>query len=44
MRSVTYSMPPWTATLSGPDGSFDWMPPDEEVFNPATDEVRQGRS
>lgn len=41
MRSVTYSM---TVSLDGyvvgPDGSFDWMPPDEEVFNLATDEVR----
>jgi len=42
MRSVTYSM---TMSLDGyivgPDGSFDWMAPDEEVFNLATDEVRE---
>ena len=41
MRSVTYSM---TVSLDGyvvgPDGRFDWMPPDEEVFRLATDEVR----
>ncbi|HVV11966.1 dihydrofolate reductase family protein [Amycolatopsis sp.] len=41
MRSVTYSM---TVSLDGyvvgPDGSFDWTPPDEEVFGLATDEVR----
>jgi dihydrofolate reductase len=41
MRTVTYSM---TVSLdgyiAGPDGAFDWMPPDEEVFNLATDEVR----
>ena len=42
MRSVTYSM---AVSLDGyvvaPDGSFDWMVPDEEVFNLATDEVRK---
>jgi len=42
MRSVTYSM---TMSLDGfivgPDGGFDWMPPDEEVFRLATDEVRE---
>lgn len=41
MRNVTYSM---TMSLDGyivgPDGSFNWMPPDEEVFRLATDEVR----
>jgi len=41
MRNVTYSM---TMTLDGyivgPDGAFDWMLPDEEVFTLATDEVR----
>ncbi len=40
MRSVTYSM---TMSLDGyvvgPDGRFDWMAPDEEVFRLATDEV-----
>jgi dihydrofolate reductase len=42
MRSVTYSM---TVSLDGyivgPDGSFDWATPDEEVFRLATDEVRR---
>lgn len=42
MRSVTYSM---SASLDGyvvgPDGSFDWTAPEEEVFNLATDEVRR---
>ncbi|MFA4929794.1 MAG: dihydrofolate reductase family protein [Patulibacter sp.] len=41
MRKVTYSM---TVTLDGyvigPDGTFNWMLPDEEVFGIATDEVR----
>lgn len=41
MRSVTYSM---TVSLDGyvvgPDGSFAWMAPDEELFKLATDEVR----
>jgi hypothetical protein len=41
MRSVTYSM---TVSLDGyvvgPDGSLNWMAPDEEVFKLATDEVR----
>lgn len=41
MRDVTYSM---TVTLDGyvigPDGNFNWMLPDEEVFGIATDEVR----
>jgi len=41
MRSVTYSM---TVSLdgyiAGPDGSFDWADPDEDVFRLATEEVR----
>ncbi|WP_419992998.1 dihydrofolate reductase family protein [Streptomyces boninensis] len=41
MRSVTYSM---TVSLDGyvvgPDGRFDWLPPEEEVFRFATEEVR----
>ncbi|MDA2803817.1 dihydrofolate reductase family protein [Nocardiopsis suaedae] len=41
MRRVTYSM---TTSLDGyivgPDGGFDWAPPDGEVFRFATDEVR----
>lgn len=41
MRDVTYSM----ATsrdgyVIGPDGDFNWVLPDEEVFRLATDEVR----
>ena len=42
MRSVTYSM---NASLDGyivgPDGSFDWTPPDEEVFRFWIDEIRE---
>lgn len=42
MRSVTYSMSvSLDGYVFGPDGAFDWMAPDEEVFNLATDEVRQ---
>lgn len=42
MRSVTYSMAmSLDGCIVGPDGSFDWAPPDEEVFNLATDEVRR---
>jgi len=41
MRSVTYSM---TVSLdgyiAGPDGSFDWAEPDEDIFRLATEEVR----
>ena len=41
MRSVTYSM---SASLDGyivgPDGSFDWTPPDKEVFRFWIDEIR----
>ena len=41
MRSVIYSMAvSLDGYIVGPDGSFDWTPPDEEVFNLATDEVR----
>ena len=42
MRSVTYSM---TVSLdgyiAGPDGSFDWAEPDQDVFRLATEEVRE---
>ena len=42
MRSVTYSMScSLDGYIVGPDGSFDWTPPDEEVFDLATDEVRR---
>jgi dihydrofolate reductase len=27
--------------IVGPDGGFDWTPPDEEIFRFATDEVRE---
>jgi dihydrofolate reductase len=41
MRTVTYSMAvSLDGYIVGPDGSFDWMPPDKEVFSLATDEVR----
>ncbi|GIH95851.1 dihydrofolate reductase family protein [Planobispora siamensis] len=41
MRSVTCSMAvSLDGYIVGPDGSFDWTAPDEEVFDLATDEVR----
>ncbi|MGW2229943.1 dihydrofolate reductase family protein [Streptomyces formicae] len=41
MRSVTYSMGvSLDGYIVGPDGGFDWTPPEEEVFRFATDEVR----
>jgi dihydrofolate reductase len=41
MRSVTYSMSvSLDGYIVGPDGDFNWSPPDEEVFRLATDEVR----
>ncbi|GAA1070936.1 dihydrofolate reductase family protein [Tsukamurella spumae] len=41
MRSVTYSLSTSAdGYIVGPDGTFDWSQPDEEVFRFATDEVR----
>ena len=41
MRSVTYSMGvSLDGYIVGPDGSFDWTPPDEEVFRSWIDEIR----
>ncbi|NIH82844.1 dihydrofolate reductase family protein [Amycolatopsis viridis] len=41
MRSVTYSMAiSLDGYIVGPDGSFDWSVPTEEVFRLALDEVR----
>ncbi|MFC4002784.1 dihydrofolate reductase family protein [Prauserella oleivorans] len=42
MRSVTYSMNvSLDGYIVGPDGSFDWTVPSEEVFRSWIDEVRQ---
>ena len=42
MRSVTYSMGlSLDGYIVGPDGGFDWTPPDEEVFSFVTDEIRR---
>ncbi len=42
MRSVTYSMGvSLDGYIVGPDGDFDWTPPDEEVFRFVTDEIRE---
>jgi dihydrofolate reductase len=42
MRRVTFSMSMSVdGYVVGPDGSFDWGDPDEEIFTLATDEVRQ---
>jgi dihydrofolate reductase len=42
MRSVTYSMGvSLDGYIVGPDGGFDWTPPDEEVFRFAIDQIRQ---
>ncbi|GAA1962578.1 dihydrofolate reductase family protein [Kitasatospora viridis] len=42
MHRVTYSMGvSLDGYIVGPDGGFDWTPPDEEVFRFATDEVRE---
>jgi dihydrofolate reductase len=42
MRSVTYSMGVSVdGYIVGPDGGFDWSPPDDEVFAFATDQIRE---
>jgi len=42
LRSVTYSMGvSLDGYIVGPDGGFDWAPPDEEVFRFWIDEIRQ---
>lgn len=41
MRSVSYSMSmSLDGHIVGPDGSFDWSEPQEDIFRFATDEVR----
>jgi dihydrofolate reductase len=41
MRSVTYSMGvSLDGYVVGPDGTFDWTEPDEEVFRFVTEEIR----
>src|SRR6058998_1795348 len=41
MRSVTYSMGvSLDGYIVGPDGDFDWTPPDEEVFRSHIEEIR----
>jgi dihydrofolate reductase len=42
MRSVIYSMNvSLDGYIVGPDGSFDWTPPDEDVFRFITDRTRE---
>ena len=42
MRKVTYSMGvSLDGYIVGPDGGFDWAPPDEDVFRFWIDEIRQ---
>jgi dihydrofolate reductase len=42
MRSVTYSMGvSLDGYIVGPDGGFDWTPPDDEIFSFVTEEIRQ---
>src|SRR5881227_3887934 len=42
MRSVTYSMGlSFDGYIVGPDGTFNWTAPDEEVFRSWIDEIRE---
>jgi dihydrofolate reductase len=42
MRSVTYSMgTSLDGYIVGPDGGFEWAPPDDELFRFAMDQVRE---
>ena len=42
MHRVTYSMGvSLDGYIVGPDGGFDWTPPDEEIFRFAIDEIRE---
>src|SRR5499433_3981896 len=42
MRKVTYSMSvSLDGYIVGPDGDFNWMPVDDEVFQLAFDEIRE---
>ena len=42
MRSVTYSMGvSLDGYIVGPDGGFQWTPPDDEVFRFAMDQIRE---
>jgi len=42
MRSVTYSMGvSLDGYIVGPDGGFDWAPPDEDVFRFWIDEIKE---
>ncbi len=44
MRSVTHSMgASLDGYIVGPDGKFDWAPPDAEVFGFRIDEIRAVR-
>jgi dihydrofolate reductase len=41
MRNVTFSMgASLDGYIAGPDGGFDWTPPDDEVFRSHIDEIR----
>ena len=45
MRNVTYSMGmSLDGYIVGPDGKFDWTPPDKEVFRFWIDEIRGSAS